>query len=48
MPATTKELSHGRADAMTTLNTAEHTSTDQPAPPRAGHVTAWTTWVDLT
>ena len=44
---TTKELGHGRADAMTPLNTAEHTSTDQPGP-RSGHVLAWTTWVDLT
>jgi len=48
MPATTKELSHGGADAMSTPNTAEHTSIDQPGPPRAGHVTTWTTWADLT
>jgi len=33
---------------MTTPNTAEHTSIDQSGPPRAGHVTAWTTWADLT
>jgi len=45
---TTKELGHGRADAMTPPNTAEHTSTGQPGPPRDGHVTAWTTWADLT
>jgi len=45
---TTKELGHGRADAMTTPDTAEHTSIDQPGAPRAGHVTAWTTWADLT
>ncbi len=45
---TTKELGHGRADAMTPPNTAEHTSIDQPGPPRDGHVLAWTTWADLT
>ncbi len=33
---------------MTTPNTAEHTSIDQPGPPGAGHVTAWTTWAELT
>jgi len=33
---------------MTTPNTAERTSINEPGPPRAGHVTAWTTWADLT
>jgi hypothetical protein len=40
---TTKGLGHGRADALTTPDTAEHTSIGQPGPLRAGHVTAWTT-----
>jgi len=33
---------------MSTPNTAEHTSTEKPEPPRAGHVTGWTGWADLT
>jgi len=38
---------------MSTQNTAEHTSiaehtsTEKPGPSRAGHVTGWTSWADL-